>query len=1090
MNLFIGKVIDRNLDIKTIPAVHLEILQSWLEMITSKNLAKHKETAVSISFVSKFLEIVLGYKTVSGKKNYTVAQEYPIASGAVDTALGEFFDDKQGDKIHAVFELKGAKTKNLDATIINNRGETPVEQGWRYARDAKGCQWILVTNYLEIRLYAFGETSLVYEAFDLAKLTDPTEYAKFILCLHADNLLTGNTKKLLEESKQAEKDITIQLYEDYKQLRVELINGLTADNPMIVPIDIVPISQKLLDRILFISFAEDNGLLPVQSIKKAIEHIDPYESKPIYQNVKGLFNAVNKGRTELTIPAYNGGLFAPDKPLDKLTVNDELCKGFLKIADYDFYGDISVAVLGHIFEQSISDLEEITAQIQNGESLRQIAKQTSVSGKRKRHGIVYTPNHITAFIVQHTLEEYINQRFDNVLAKFGTRNDDGEILWSEKEKPAKGKEHENELAFWREWQDTLRTIKIVDPACGSGAFLVAAFDVLQLEYQKVNERIAELTAHFSVFDLNKEILNSNLFGVDLNSESIEITKLSLWLKTAQRGKKLENIDNCLQVGNSLGFESPVQKDGFYWQNNFSKILKSGGFDVVLGNPPYVRMELLTPLKPYLKENYKVVSERADLYTYFFELGFKLLKPNGMLGFISSATFFKTGSGEPLRNYLKLNATLKKVVDFGDLQVFEGVTTYPAILVFQKATPVDDSQIQILVLKNELPEKLSEFFAENHGIMAHSQLQNESWQFEDARLSQLRDKLTNGFSTLKDVYGSPLYGIKTGLNEAFVIDGTTKKRLISQDPNSAKFLKPFLEGKDLKKWHAQPRDLWIIYIPKNRIKIDDYPAIHDWLLPFKSNLEKRATKQEWFELQQAQEAYQSHFEQSKIQYAHFSSNPLFHFNLTNHYSNDKSYIVPTTEQFLLGLLNSKLFWFLLINLCPCVRGGFYELRSQYVETLPIPPATPEQKTKIGELAQRCQTLSEARYKLEKDTRLTFEEDLNIKKFTQKLEKWWALEFKAFSDELLKSNKIEIDNKKRTQFRDFFNAEKEQRAALDFQIRTLEKELNALVYRLFDLNAEEIGLIEKSNEKLVKPVIESIPSVDIEPTKPKVKKAKTI
>ena len=1081
MSLFISKVINRNLDIKPIPAAHLDILQSWQNMITNKSLLKHKETAVDGNFMQKIVVSILGYETLSDKKIYSVAQQYPIGTGAVDLALGIFDSDKIADQLHAVFEVKGAKI-NLDGSA-NSKGETPVGQAWRYAGEAKGYPWILVSNYLEIRLYELGETKQNFERFDLAKLTDPTEYAKFILCLHADNLLTGNTKKLLEESKQAEKDITIQLYEDYKQLRVELINGLTADNPMTAPIDIVPISQKLLDRILFIAFAEDNGLLPVQSIKKAIEHIDPYESKPIYQNVKGLFNAVNKGRTELTIPAYNGGLFAPDKSLDKLTVNDELCKGFLKIADYDFYGDISVTVLGHIFEQSISDLEEITAQIQNGENLQQIAKQTSVSGKRKRHGIVYTPNHITAFIVQHTLEAYINQRFDAILATFATRKDDGEILWNEKEKPAKGKEHENELAFWREWQDTLRTIKIVDPACGSGAFLVAAFDVLQLEYQKVNERIADLTAHFSVFDLNKAILNSNLFGVDLNSESIEITKLSLWLKTAQRGKKLENIDNCLQVGNSLGFASPVQEDGFYWQNNFSKILKSGGFDVVLGNPPYVRMEFLTPIKPYLKENYKVVSDRADLYTYFFELGLKLLKPNGMLGFISSSTFFKTGAGEPLRNYLKRNATLKKVVDFGDLQIFEGVATLVAISIFQNVKPTENDEIQVLTLTDELPEKLSEYFAAKHGVMAHAQLQNDSWRFEDKRLAQLREKLMHDYPTFKEIYGSPCRGIVTGLNDAFVIDDATKKHLIQQDAKSAELLKPFLEGKDVKSWNIEPQNLWLIYIPKNEIDIEKYPAIKAHLLPFKEKLEKRATQQNWFELQQPQVAYRDDFAGKKIIYPEFSRHSAY-FDNFGYFVNNKIFYFKGGF-FELGLFNSKAMWHLIKGLTPIVIGGSRELRAQYIETLPIPPATPEQKTKIGELAQRCQTLTEARYKLENDTRLTFEEDLNIKKFTQKLEKWWALEFKEFSDELLKSNKIEIDNKKRTQFRDFFNEMKSERENLDLQIRTLEKELNALVYGLFDLNAEEIGLIEKSNEKLVKPVLESIPIVDIEPTKPKVK-----
>ncbi|MEI6746852.1 MAG: N-6 DNA methylase, partial [Methylococcaceae bacterium] len=798
MPLFNKKVIEQALIVQEIPSAHLEILCDWQAMIVSKELVKHKETAVSISFVSKFLETILGYKTLGSGKNYSLAQEYPIAKGSVDTALGEFFNDKQGDKVHAVFELKGAKAKNLD-NLISGRNETPIQQGWRYARDAEGCQWILVTNYLEIRLYSYNETTLVYETFDLAKLTDPTEYAKFVLCLHADNLLAGKTKALLAQSKQVEKDITEKLYDDYKNLRELLITRFIEDNPDVEPLDLISPAQKLLDRILFIAFCEDKGLLPSKTIEQAYKYVEIYNPRPIYQNFKGLFQAINKGNEFLKVPAYNGGLFASDKLLDKLIVADELCKGFLKIADYDFASEISVTVLGHIFEQSIADLEEITAQIKNGERFQKTAKTTAVSGKRKQHGIVYTPDHITAFIVEHTLGEHLKQRFSDCLTPFGSVKDDGEIQWN--------KAKDSELKFWYEWQSTLKTIKIVDPACGSGAFLVAAFDVLHFEYQKANNRIAEITEHGDIFDLNKEILNSNLFGVDLNSESVEITKLSLWLKTAERGKKLTTIDKYIQVGNSLGFDSPTFEGGFCWQNNFSKIMKSGGFDVVLGNPPYVRQELLSDVKPYLQKNYAVYHGVADLYAYFFELGLKLLKPNGLLGFISSATFFKTGSGEPLRRYLQTNATLQKVIDFGDLQVFEGVTTYPAILIFQNAKPVDDSQIQMLVLTKELPEKLGEFFAENHGIMAHSQLKNESWQFEDARLSQLRDKLTNGFPTLKDVYGSPYRGVLTGLNEAFVIDGETKKRLISQDPNSAELLKPFLEGKDLKKWHSQPRDLW-------------------------------------------------------------------------------------------------------------------------------------------------------------------------------------------------------------------------------------------------------------------------------------------
>jgi type I restriction-modification system DNA methylase subunit len=1070
-------------------------------MIVSKNLVAHKETAVVSSFINKILETVLGYKTIGSGKNYTLAQEYQIAKGAVDTALGEFFNDKQGDKIHAVFELKGAKAKNLD-NLISGRKETPVEQAWRYARDVQGCQWILITNYLEIRLYAYGETSLIYEGFDLAKLTEPAEYARFLLCLHADNLLTGNTKNLLEQSKQAEKDITAKLYDDYKTLRELLIKKFIEDNPEIAPLALISPAQKLLDRVLFVAFCEDKGLLPPKSIEQAVKHVEIYNPiHPIYQNFKGLFQGINKGNAFLNVSAYNGGLFATDKLLDKLIVADELCKGFLKLAEYDFDSEVSVTVLGHIFEQSISDLEEISAQIQTDGVFKSSAKTTSVSGKRKQHGVVYTPDHITAFIVEHTLGEYLRQRFDECLTPFGIVDANGEIQWKEStitpakkiakkektpeqiEKELKKNEAEKtriELTFWYEWQAVLKTIKIVDPACGSGAFLVAAFDLLQQKYQQINTRIAELTGSFGIFDLNKEILNSNLSGVDLNAEAIEITKLSLWLKTAERGKKLATIDQHLQVGNSLGFDSPVNLTGledlsvFCWKNNFSKILKSGGFDVVLGNPPYVRQELLSDFKPYLQKNYAVYHGVADLYAYFFELGLKLLKPNGMLGFISSSTFFKTSSGEPLRRFLHENATLKKVVDFGDLQVFEGVTTYPAILIFQNAKPLETSEIRMLVLTDKLPDDLKETFKNQHGIMAHSQLRADSWQLEDARLNQLRGKLTNGFPTLKEVYGSPLYGIKTGLNEAFVIDGETKKSLVLQDPNSAELLKPFLEGKDLKKWHSQPRDLWLVLMPKGWTQKkmsglfdesnswqwlqNNYSGVAQWLEPFAEAARKRTDKGDfWWELRAC--AYYDLFEKPQIVYPVISQGAKFSIENTIAFSNDKTFMLMSADSFGLGLLNSKVIWFIVSKTFSSLRGGIwrFELRGQDMEKLPIPPATDQQKLQIGQLAEQCQTLSEARYKLEKDTQFSIA-DLGVKKLTQKLEKWWDLEFKDFLDELKKSAKVEIELRKHSEWRDFLTDAKTKHQAFSQQIAILELQLNTAIYQLFNLTAEEIKLIE--------------------------------
>jgi hypothetical protein len=626
----------------------------------------------------------------------------------------------------------------------------------------------------------------------------------------------------------------------------------------------------------------------------------------------------------------------------------------------------------------------------------------------------------------------------------------------------------------------LKNLKIVDPACGSGAFLVAAFDFLHQEYEKVNAKIAEVSQSQSVFDLNKEILQHNLLGVDINSESIEITKLSLWLKTAEKRKKLVSIDDYFKQGNSLGFAQATPDSDFCWQNAFPSIMENGGFDIVIGNPPYVRQELLGKMKPSLQAHYAVYHGVADLYAYFFELGLKLLKPNGMLGFISSSTFFKTDSGEPLRKFLQENATLKKVVDFGDIQVFEGVTTYPAILIFQNAKPQTESEIQFLALEKELPEKLSDFFKAHCQLMQHSQLRSENWHLNLAELAQLRDKLTVGYPTLKEVYGSPLYGIKTGLNEAFVIDKATKEQLIKQNPKFTQLLKPFLEGKDLKKWHCQPRELWLILMPKGwtQEKMGEllgeeeswqwlqnhYSAIAKWLEPFEKSAQKRGDKGDfWWELRAC--AYYEEFEKPKIVYNRFMDIPLFWLDSKNYYFNNALNIIPNVSYYELGILISSVSWYLLKANASTMSGGFCQIHGHVLEKLPIPPSknqhpitfeTYKAKENIAQLAQQCQTVAEQRYGLERNTQISITQ-LKIKKLTRKLQSWWELEFNDFIDELEKQ-KIDIPVKKYAEWHKFLSEAILEHQAFDLQIAILETQLNKAVYELFDLTEEEIKLIE--------------------------------
>ena len=1065
MPIFNNKIIQKHIStITEIPESDLKIISSWIDQIQSGSLAKQNEVTIHAPFTSQIMVNLLDYTSFGGSDKWSISPEYGVAGGAVDLALGFFSSEKDKDIVVAPFELKGAKTKDLDA-IMSGRHKTPVQQAWEYAKDIKGAEWVLVSNYLELRLYAVSETSLVYEKFLFEDLLNVAEYAKFKLLLSCENLLGGKTKEVLKESLEAEKEISNRLYGDYKYLRESMVSLLIIDNPSHPPENLISPAQKILDRVLFIAFAEDKGLIPHASIKKAFEHNDPYNPKPIYENFIGLFNAIDKGNKTLDIPAYNGGLFAKDNLLDNLIVSDLLCDGFKDIAEYDFDSEVSVTVLGHIFEQSIADLEELTVRVSSGEvpknSVR--TKSRSVSGKRKKHGIVYTPDNVTRFIVINTLGSHINEQFESLFKGYGKYKKDGSIQWKKGSK--------TEFKFWYAWQEKMHQIKVVDPACGSGAFIIAAFDYLFTEYEKTNERIAELTGQRSILDLNKEILNNNLYGVDINDESIEISKLSIWLKTAERGKPLESLDANFRAGNSLGFREAAPNSEFVWEKQFKDIFDKGGFDVVLGNPPYVRQELLSDIKPWLEKNYTVYHGVLDLYGYFFELGKRLLKKDGRLAYISSSTFFKTGSGRLLRKFLSTELTIEKVVDFGDIQVFEGVTTYPAILVFKNSVQCHDHKIEILSLKNKLPDNLQLMFEQQKGFMRQLQLNEANWHLEDEKTCDLRKKIMLGCRVLKDVYSSPMYGIKTGYNEAFVIDKSTRDSIVRSDPKSSDIIKPFLEGKDLKQWHSEPRDLYLIFTRRG-IDIEKYPEVKAHLEKYKERLMPRpndwssdkkwpgrkAGPYKWYEIQDAVDYYKE-FDKPKIQYGHFSPEPLFHYNTKGSYSNDKSYIIPTEDLFLYGLLNSKLYWFLIKSICPFVRGGFYEVRAQYIETLPVPNKPKEEA--ISSLAETIQLDVEERYKYEIGfTRRLVDlcPDSMIFKINKKIQRWWLLEFSELQKEINKSFKGVISLSERNDWEDYFESEKSKRNDLNDVISSLETDLNNEVYNLFGLTKEDIKIIE--------------------------------
>jgi len=1062
MHLFNQKTLKRHIKADPIPSDHLTILDAWAKLISSGRIESLKETALHGQFASKIVEGVLGYHGPAGGADYNVSTEQNILRGSVDLALGRF-GGKTPD-IVAPFELKGADTRDLDA-IMPGRNKSPVQQAWEYAMNARGVKWVLVSNMIELRFYGFGEGTSAYEEFRLDQLTIPEEYARFMLLLSAENLLSDRTADLLKESRREDKDITDSLYQDYKDLRLKLLSAVQKADATIAPLDVIALAQKILDRVLFIAFAEDTGLLPDNTLENAFVARDPYNPRPVWDNFKGLFRAIDEGNSDLKIPRYNGGLFREDAVINGLNLPDDICEGFKTLGEYDFASEVSVTVLGHIFEQSIADVERLQA-IARGEE-EEPEKATGTSGRRKRDGVVYTPDYIARFIVAETLGTHLREIFDDTMrahAKKGADVTDYEnVPWRKKSA---------EVEAWQAYRDRLKTLRIVDPACGSGVFLIMAFDFMKAELTRVNDKIKDLlpkAEHFGdLFDYvpDSEILSDNLFGVDVNEESIEITKLSLWIKTARRGKVLDSLSGSIRVGDSLIEDSNFAylDHAFTWETAFPGVFAEGGFDVVLGNPPYVRMEFLKLLKPYLEKRYEVVSDRADLYCYFYERGLRLLKPGGRLGYISSNTFFKTGSGKPLREYLLKEATIESVVDFGDLQVFEGVTTYPAILTMKRGAAPKGHELRFWKV-DALPD--NNFLATWEDAASpypQTALGVGSWELENPALRALRDKIRTGKKTLKDVYGAPCRGVVTGLNGAFVIDSATKERLCAQDPRSADLLMPFLEGKDLKRWRAEPRGLWLIYIPKNRIEIDDYPAIRDWLLPFKDKLEARATKQEWFELQQAQEAYAPHFAAPKIAYKDIGDSSPFHVDTEGSLMANTGYFIPSDEHHLAAYLNSKLLWFTYLNVSAQIRGGFVRFFSNHLGEMPIPNWPDAAKTELAALSEKAHAAAKTRLTLQ--TALTRRiPDLcppsREAKLTTRLQEWWTLpDFAAFRAEVKKVFKADIPLADRSDWEDWINRDRAEIARLTAEIAQAEAQIDSIVYDLFDLTKDEIALLESA------------------------------
>ena len=666
-------------------------LNKWIKNLENGVLDKSKEEEFQGEFLYDIFTTVLRAVNKSdGKNEWNLERETKtkLDGQKADGVLG-FFDADGKKDVRAVIELKGAKV-SLD--VRQKRvGDTrsPVEQAFGYAPKYGGsCQWVIVSNYKEIRLYRQTEMN-EYQVFFLEDLKDDLEFKKFIYVLSFYSLVGTEKKKaktieLSEEYQKKQAEIEKKFYNEYKNIRLHIFENMRKNNPTVNENTIIEKVQKLLDRFLFICFCEDKGLLPNEIFYKTLEKGKNFGD--VFEVFKMLCNWINLGNPRENISHFNGGLFKNDDVLESLFVDNEVFEEMKKISEYDFDSELNENILGHIFEQSISDIEDLKKEL-NGEEF------DKKKGKRKKDGIFYTPKYITKYIVENSIKNWLDDKRkelgEDKLPELTEK--DFEIKYSSKKSDERiySKNYKKHIEFWTKYREAVKNIKIVDPACGSGAFLITAFEYLLNYNNYLDDKIFDLTGTKDLFsDTTKEILQNNIFGVDLNKESVEITKLSLWLKTANKNKTLATLENNIKCGNSLIDDIEIAGElAFNWEKEFSQVFENGGFDVVVGNPPYVSTKQIPANdRNYYWDKYKeILFSEMDLYEIFIYKSInELLKNKGYLGFITPDSYFTNTSFELLRKYLLEKTKIIEIIDFPyRFYPFEEVNTETAILILNK-----------------------------------------------------------------------------------------------------------------------------------------------------------------------------------------------------------------------------------------------------------------------------------------------------------------------------------------------------------------------------------------------------------------------
>lgn len=796
--------------------------------------------------------------------------------------------------------------------------------------------------------------------------------------------------------------VTGRFFQDYQSVFANVesaIDGISEDETETRRL----YTQRLFNRLMFLRFIEKKGWLSYNEDRNYLRALyDATGQDEDYLNDR-LYWAFFNG-----LGAAGGGIEDPPEIIERRGEVPFLNGGLFEMQEYDQRNTVQIP--NEIFAEILNLFERYNFTATESTPLDvEVAVDPEMLGKvfeelvtgRHESGSYYTPRPVVSFMCKESLKICLQNGTEELHETIQQFVDDGDAT---------------EIRDPESVLQVLQTLRICDPACGSGAYLLGMMSEL-LRLREALFRSNQIDSP-TIYQRKLDIIQNNLYGVDKDEFAVNIAMLRLWLSLAvdysgEIPEPLPNLDYKIATGDSLlgpapsggqitfarDFIQQIQEhqaeylvthnyterlrlreaiaalreqlegwqenpDGFVWEVEFPEVFQEGGFDVVIGNPPYVRQEEIIPIKPLLQKLFhEVFTGKTDLYVYFYKRGTELLRKDGILTYISSNSFLRAEFGKKLRVFFKDKVCLHKILNFGSIPVFKaGVDT--CIILIENTNRSEQILTVVTISKEEDISRLSDAFQELAMSMKSSDLTADGWTLTSSEILRLLIKLQQTGISLEECVDGIFYrGVVTGCDAAFIIDDIVREQLITEDAKSNEIIKPVLRGRNLKKWKTSCTGFYLIFT-RHGIDIERYPAIKQYLSPFRLDLEPKYRREQkrgramgnykWYEIQ-ANTAYYQCFDKPKIIYPETAKSLYGCYDETKTFGLKTTYILPTKDLSILAILNSRLFDWYARNKFQSLNnpwdGGRLLFKRVSMKDVPIADRSEEQKTELSVLVEQ-------------------------------------------------------------------------------------------------------------------------------------------